>query len=256
MRARLAALVLAALLAACGDDTTARPVDGGPWPPDLPPGARLALREGWQVQSSTGQPGGEAISKPGFAAAGWYPTTAPATVAGVLAQNGVYPDPFGGMNLRDWPGIGYPVGEQFVIYEMPDDSPFRVGWWFRTEFDLPAELAGRALELHLEGVNYRADVWLNGQRLADATEVVGAARRFVLDVTRAARPGARNALAFFVRLRVIQGPGGGEVLPTLWDDNYVSLEPGETRTLTARWRPADAHGATPVVAVDGWNVGP
>ena len=32
--------------------------------------------------------------------------------------------------------------------------------------------------------------------------------------------------------------------------------PGEARTLTARWRPADAHGATPVVAVDGWNVAP
>jgi exo-1,4-beta-D-glucosaminidase len=40
----------------------------------------------------------------------------------------------------------------------------------------------------------------------------------------------------------------------MWSDNYVSLLPGETRTLTARWRSEDALGATPTVAVDGWNV--
>jgi hypothetical protein len=33
----------------------------------------------------------------------------------------------------------------------------------------------------------------------------------------------------------------------------VSLLPGEIRTLTARRRPEDAPGATPTVAVDGWN---
>ena len=62
------------------------------------------------------------------------------------------------------------------------------------------------------------------------------------------------ALAFFVRLRVLQSPGGAEILPSTWSDNYVSLLPGETRTLTARWRPDDAPGAAPAVAVDGWNV--
>ena len=60
--------------------------------------------------------------------------------------------------------------------------------------------------------------------------------------------------AFFVRLRVLQNPGGTEVLPSMWNDNYVSLLPGETRMLTARWRSDDAPGATPAVAVDGWNV--
>jgi exo-1,4-beta-D-glucosaminidase len=62
------------------------------------------------------------------------------------------------------------------------------------------------------------------------------------------------SLAFFVRLRVLQKPGGNEILPSMWSDNYVSLLPGETRTLTARWRPDDAPGATPAVTVDGWNV--
>jgi exo-1,4-beta-D-glucosaminidase len=62
------------------------------------------------------------------------------------------------------------------------------------------------------------------------------------------------SLAFFVRLRVLQKPGGNEILPSMWSDNDVSLLPGETRTLTARWRQDDATGATPAVTVDGWNV--
>jgi exo-1,4-beta-D-glucosaminidase len=64
------------------------------------------------------------------------------------------------------------------------------------------------------------------------------------------------SLAFFVRLRVLQSPGGAQILPSTWSDNYVSLLPGETRTLTARWRSDDAPGAAPTVAVDGWNIVP
>ena len=68
-------------------------------------------------------------------------------------------------------------------------------------------------------------------------------------------PGLTNlSKAYFVRLRVLQNLGGPEILPSMWSDNYVSLLPGETRMLTARWRAEDATGAVPTVAVDGWNV--
>jgi len=77
----------------------------------------------------------------------------------------------------------------------------------------------------------------------------GADDRVVVTLTN---PG--TSLAFFVRLRVLRNPGGAEILPSMWSDNYVSLLPGETRTLIARWRSDDAPGATPTVAVDGWNV--
>ena len=67
----------------------------------------------------------------------------------------------------------------------------------------------------------------------------------------------RHSPAFFVRLRVLRSPGGAQILPSTWTDNYVPLLPGETRTLTVRWRSEDAPGAaTPTVAVDGWNVVP
>ena len=161
-------------------------------------GARLMLRDGWQVQTSSGQPEAAAISNTGFAAGGWYPTVIPASVSGVLAQAGVYPDPFVGTNLRDWPGMGRGGGGP-GRGGAPQANPFSVPWWFRTEFDLPANLAGRAITLNLEGISYRADIWLNGAQIADANQAAGAMRRFAFDFTKAARPGQRNALALKIQ---------------------------------------------------------
>jgi len=61
-----------------------------------------------------------------------------------------------------------------------------------------------------------------------------------------------TSIAFFVRLQVT-GEDGEEALPVLWEDNYVSLLPGETRTLTASYRLADISGA-PRLVVTGWNI--
>jgi exo-1,4-beta-D-glucosaminidase len=63
-------------------------------------------------------------------------------------------------------------------------------------------------------------------------------------------------LAFFIHLQVTTGPGGDEVLPVLWDSNYFSLMPGESREITATYLGADVLGSNPVVEVDGWNVSP
>jgi exo-1,4-beta-D-glucosaminidase len=62
-----------------------------------------------------------------------------------------------------------------------------------------------------------------------------------------------KAIAFFLRLQVT-GRRGEEALPVLWEDNYVTLLPGETRTLTATYRTRDLGGAPPSVVVKGWNV--
>ena len=45
------------------------------------------------------------------------------------------------------------------------------------------------------------------------------------------------------------------VLPVLWDDNYITLLPGETREIDARYAPKDLGAATPAVSAEGWNVG-
>lgn len=69
-------------------------------------------------------------------------------LGGALVAAGVYPDPYFGMNLRAIPGETYPIGEQFSNLPMPDDSPFRASWWYRTEFSLPAARPDRRVVLH------------------------------------------------------------------------------------------------------------
>lgn len=61
-------------------------------------------------------------------------------------------------------------------------------------------------------------------------------------------------LAFFVRLKVNKGNGGEEILPVLWEDNYVSLLPGEKRELTATYRTSELGTKTPSVEASGWNL--
>ena len=159
---------------------------------------RLELREGWAIQSSAKvSAGGEAVSQPGFATAGWHPATVPTTVVSALVADGTYPDPYFGTNLRAIPGTSYKPGTNFSNEPMPADSPFAVPWWYRTEFTVPPETAGRTLWLHLGGVNFRFDAWLNGKKVADAAKTAGAFRTHEIDVTGVARPGG-NALAVLV----------------------------------------------------------
>ena len=60
-----------------------------------------------------------------------------------------------------------------------------------------------------------------------------------------------KSLAFFVRLKV--NKGSEEILPVLWQDNYISLLPGEKRELAATYRSSDLGTAKPVLEVKGWN---
>jgi exo-1,4-beta-D-glucosaminidase len=63
-----------------------------------------------------------------------------------------------------------------------------------------------------------------------------------------------KAVAFFVRLKVTRGAGGEEILPVIWQDNYISLLPGEKREITATYRGSELGTAKPAVEVSGWNV--
>ena len=61
----------------------------------------------------------------GFATDGWHAVTVPNTVVGALVENGTYPDPYFGMNLRKIPGTTYQIGEHFTLIPTPADSPFK-----------------------------------------------------------------------------------------------------------------------------------
>ena len=166
-----------------------------PLPAEEAVATRLPLTQ-WTIHSSAGVAArGDAVSAVGFATEGWHRARVPNTVVAALVEDGTYPDPYFGMNLRAIPGTTYKIGERFTLLPTPDESPFKPSWWYRTEFDLPASKAGRPLWLHFDGINYRANIWVNGMQVARATDVAGVFRRYEFDVTGVARAGARNAVA-------------------------------------------------------------
>ena len=65
-----------------------------------------------------------------------------------------------------------------------------------------------------------------------------------------------QALAFLVHLTVLKGQNGTDIAPVLWEDNYFSLMPGEERQVSARYARDLLGGASPAIAVDGWNIAP
>jgi exo-1,4-beta-D-glucosaminidase len=170
---------------------------GAPLASPAPGGeSSLPLHTGWHIRSSSAaHADGGAISRVGFPTRDWYPATVPSTVLAALVDDRVYADPYTGMNLRSIPGTSYPIFSPFADIMMPPGSPFSEGWWYRTEFRIPAAFEGKTIWLRLDGINYRANVWLNGVEVATSREVRGTWRLFSLDVTAAARPGEANSLA-------------------------------------------------------------
>jgi exo-1,4-beta-D-glucosaminidase len=167
--------------------------------PALSSDYQVVLRENWFIQPSADvHSDGPSISRTGFSTEGWYPATLPSTVLSALVQDKVYPEPYFGMNLRSIPGTTYPIFEDFSNIQMPPSSPFRQPWWYRTEFKLPAEYDKKTLWLEFDGINYRANVWMNGVQIATSEQLAGTWRLFRFDVTSAVRPGAKNALAIEV----------------------------------------------------------
>src|ERR1700744_452676 len=99
----------------------------------------MPLHDGWRLQSAcTLHAAGETISVPGFAVEDWQKVRVPSTVLAAQVANKLVPDPMFGMNLRSIPGTSYPIGHNFSNLPMPQDSPYNCGWWYRTEFAVPA----------------------------------------------------------------------------------------------------------------------
>src|SRR5216684_4919657 len=116
------------------------------------------------------------VSQPSFDASQWYAAQhVPATVLQILQENGVYKNLYYGMNLA-----------------APGDL-WKQDWWYRTTFSAPS---GREIySLIFKGINYRADIWLNGHKVANRATVVGMYREFEFNVTEFIVPGGANVLA-------------------------------------------------------------
>ena len=179
------------------------------------PVPRLDLHTGWQLQSAcvlegstTGPAGlknndgpgfdGEILSSPLYRPIEWMSATVPTTIVAAQVAAGIIKDPFYSMNLRRLPGMDYPIGSMFSNLAMLDDSPYKCGWWYRTTFRLPTSFSGHSVALHLDGVNYRADVWLNGKQIANKDDIAGTWRMFELNLSSGLLYFGENVLAIEV----------------------------------------------------------
>jgi exo-1,4-beta-D-glucosaminidase len=137
------------------------------------------LQMGWRMASANNvSADGAVVSQAGFEASKWYTIQKmPATVLQTLVDNGVYKDVYHGMNLET---------------SVPQDL-WRHDWWYRTTFTAPS--GQEVYSLLFKGINYRADIWLNGHKIADRTQVVGMYASFEFDVSRYIRAGGDNVLA-------------------------------------------------------------
>lgn len=164
-------------------------------PVALVAGTITHLHDDWRVESACKvEAGGERIAAAGFPVESWLKASVPSTVLAAQVAAGAVSDPYFGDNLRQLPGVSYPIGHNFSNLPMPADSPYHCGWWYRTEFTAPAAQDGRVW-LHFGGINYRGEIWLNGTRIADSATVAGAYRTYDFDVTDALKPGKANVLA-------------------------------------------------------------
>ncbi|HUC52824.1 MAG TPA: glycoside hydrolase family 2 protein [Candidatus Cybelea sp.] len=169
-------------------------IDAADRPSELP--RRTYLHKNWKIQSSCeAKASGEQISTAGFETAGWHQANIPATVVGALVTDKTYPDPNYATTLKSLPGMNYSGRSLFANQEMPEGSPFRCSWWYRTEFTAP-EVEGKKTQwLNFLGINYRANIWINGHKVGDANDVAGTYRAYEFDVTKFLQPGNANTLA-------------------------------------------------------------
>ena len=139
-------------------------------------GERLTLSGGgWQLQrASEVQAGGVEIASPAYKAEGWVTATVPGTVLTSYKNVGALADP----NYAD---------NQLMISE----SFFNSNFWYRNEFQVPQSFKRDRVFLNFDGINWKANVYLNGKQVG---RLEGAFIRGKFDVTDCVKEGT-NVLA-------------------------------------------------------------
>jgi hypothetical protein len=203
-------------------------------------GGSAELVHGWKIQSSAidGATGAE-ISRPGHSTAGWLPISQPETLMAGLLENGRHPNIFFGENLKS-----------------VEASQFNVNWWYRNEFRARPR-PGQHSFLVMHGVLSRANLWVNGTKVADQSQLQGAYSRFEYDLTALLRDGA-NAIALDVFRNDTSNRGyltvdmvdwnpdapdnwtGLQFAPTLETDGAVSVRNAHVLQANASPRPSSA----------------
>jgi len=174
----------------------------------------INLSDNWKIQSSkeVSEKGAE-ISTELTISKNWIPAIVPSTVLGTLVANDIIKDPFFGKNL-----------------ENISTEQFKMPWWYVTSFDLNAVEANNSALLSFDGINHKANVWLNGKLVADSNSIDGAYRITAFDVSENTAEG-NNILAI-------------EVIPPVPGDfsiGYVDWNPSPPDGNMGVFRPVTLH---------------
>ncbi len=154
-----------------------------PWVSGFKPCPEAGMRQGhyylsggnWMLQrASEVKASGEEIASEGFDPAGWIPATVPGTVLASYINIGAVPDPNYADNVDE-------ISESF----------FRSDFWYRDVFQATDLPEGDQQWLNFDGINWKAQVYLNGTSLGT---IEGAFQRGRFNVTGLLRKGA-NCLA-------------------------------------------------------------
>ncbi|MFJ5265307.1 discoidin domain-containing protein [Streptomyces sp. NPDC088387] len=163
----------------------------------------VPVESGWRLtMDDWAGADGAGLSKTSFDTSRWLPATVPGTVLGSLVEQGKLPDPVSGLNNLHIP-----------------EALSRHSWWYKRDFEVPRSLrtgSGRRVWLEFDGVNHKADVWLNGKRVGDLTYPFA---RSSYDVTGLLDTGGENALAVQITPMPVPGsPGDKGPLGEAWVD--------------------------------------
>ena len=143
---------------------------------------------------------GEKISLSNYATANWMPAIVPGTVLNSLVYNQKYPEPYYGINNKI---------ESKLIPDISETGRDFYTYWFRTDFTVPQSFKGKTVWLQLDGINYRAEVWVNGNLLSTMN---GMFIQDYIDVTDFVKIGGKNGLA--IKVYPVDVPGSAK--PKSW----------------------------------------
>jgi len=167
-------------------------------------GNEYLLSTGWEMADADQViASGQSLFNPEFNTSEWYNAIVPGTVLTTLVDQGVYPDPYFGLNNLHIP-----------------DSLCRMEWWYRLQVKLPEKSTGKKIWLVFNGINYKADIWLNGKLIG---HISGAFQRGEFEVTKIINIQEKNILAVHIyppnnpgipheeSSGAGQGPNGGQL---------------------------------------------
>lgn len=162
------------------------------------PGEKTLIHSDWYARKANEvKMDGNRLSAAPLDKTGWLPARVPGTVLTTLLENHMYPAPEFGLNNNLIPDI-HEVGNDFYTY------------WFTRQFNINNLPEGRNVWLNFRGINYKAEIFLNGKRINRNTHE-GMFLRKTFNITPYLRTDAPNVLAVLVYPPTHAGnPNGGQ----------------------------------------------